>query len=170
MLGKEHKNNSIGFYWNSPHEAIRRDQTRRQRANDTWSLKVVLNTLLLKMGREWTGWNSLLTHLKIVTKTIQFRNQKVDVLSLHSGVRDDISEEVRLISERLVADHQRAGVHHSRFELGGDLVSWWTVGVVRMAESISKWKQEHWKVESICKWSIKENMDVGGRQEEKIRN
>ena len=57
-----------------------------------------------------------------MTEALQFGQQKLDVLSLHSGIRDYISEKVWLISERLVADHQGAGVHHSRFELGGDLV------------------------------------------------
>ena len=118
---------------------VSRRATRKNRSRDTaricwwddekwtevWHTEVwkfVLNTLCWSKEARWSMGVFLKSlDLKIVTETLQFGHQKIDILSLDSRIWDDVSEEVRLIAERLVADHQGAGVHHSRFELGGDL-------------------------------------------------
>ena len=43
--------------------------------------------------------------LQIMAQAVQFSDQEVNVFVLHSRVRDDISEEIRDITEWLVADH-----------------------------------------------------------------
>ena len=59
--------------------------------------------------------------LEIMTQAIQFIQQKVNILLLDAGVRDDVTEKVGQISHRLVANHQCASVHHARLQLGSDL-------------------------------------------------
>lgn len=60
-------------------------------------------------------------HLQIVAQAIQFIEEKVNVLLLDARIGGDIAEKVGQFSQRLVADHQGAAVHHSRFQLGSDL-------------------------------------------------
>lgn len=58
--------------------------------------------------------------LEIMAETVQFIEQKVHILLLHTRVGDDVAEKVGNLTQWLVAHHQRACVHHSRLEDGRD--------------------------------------------------
>ena len=55
--------------------------------------------------------------LQIVTKPVQLLQHEVNVRLRLGLVGDDAAEEVWKFSERLVADHHAAGLHHT--SLGG---------------------------------------------------
>lgn len=50
-------------------------------------------------------WREVRCSLEIVSESIELVDQEVDVLLLHSGIGDNVAEEVGNVAERLVADH-----------------------------------------------------------------
>jgi len=61
-------------------------------------------------------------NLEIVSETVDGVEHEVDVALLNGLVRDDAPEEVGVLAQRLVADHDRALGHHQGLDLGGHLV------------------------------------------------
>ena len=60
--------------------------------------------------------------LKIAAETVDGLKHEVHVALLHGLVGDDAAEEVGVLAERLVADHDRALRHHSGLDLGSHLI------------------------------------------------
>ena len=60
---------------------------------------------------------------------------KVNVLLLHGLVGDNAAEEVGELSERLVADHDRALSHHAGFD-GGSHLKKYIFGLVQLIQSM----------------------------------
>ena len=59
----------------------------------------------------------------LFTKSFNLGQKEVDIGRVGCRVRDDHSEEVGQVTERLVAHHRRARLHHHRFNLGSHLNS-----------------------------------------------
>jgi len=66
-------------------------------------------------GYVWTDF------LQIMTQSVHLGQKEVDIGLRHRGTGDDISEEVGPPIVRLIADHQRAGLHHAAFQNWADL-------------------------------------------------
>jgi len=59
--------------------------------------------------------------LQIMTQSVHLGQEEVDIGLRHRGTGDDISEEVGPPIVRLIANHQRAGLHHAAFQNRADL-------------------------------------------------
>jgi len=66
------------------------------------------------------GW---LVNLEVVAEPVEGLKHEVDVLLLDRLVGDDAPEEVGVLAQGLVADHDRALGHHPGLDLGCNLVS-----------------------------------------------
>ena len=60
-------------------------------------------------------------YLKVVSEPLHLGEHVVDVALVDRLVGDDAAEEVGVHSERLVAYHDAAGLHHAPLELGRHL-------------------------------------------------
>lgn len=55
---------------------------------------------------------------EVLTESLDFLDEKVDILEGGSRVGDDHAEEVDLVSLGLVAHHRAATLHHHGFDFG----------------------------------------------------
>ncbi len=62
-----------------------------------------------------------LKFLKILSQSLNLFNEEVNVFKGSSWVGDDHTEEVDLVSLRLIAHHGRSVLHHSGFDYRGNL-------------------------------------------------
>lgn len=59
--------------------------------------------------------------LQVLTQPVHLGQEEIDVGLRHGGAGDDVPEEVGPSIIRLIADHQRAGLHHAALQDGTDL-------------------------------------------------
>lgn len=85
-------------------------------------MKFLLFFHLSQFGRVKAETLDLFHHpSEVVAQLDNLVQQEVDVLVLRGGVRQHASEEVHLGSQRLVANHSRAFLHHPGFYLRSQL-------------------------------------------------
>ena len=65
----------------------------------------------------------MLVSLEVVAESVEGFEHEVDVLLLNRLVGDDAPEEVGVLAQGLVADHDRPLRHHPSLDLGCHLVS-----------------------------------------------
>lgn len=57
-----------------------------------------------------------------MSKSIQFRDEVIDVLVLNTRIGYNVSEKVGNVSKWLVTNHEGSFIHHSSFQLCCDLL------------------------------------------------
>ena len=76
-----------------------------------------------RIGKRILLLNFPANSLEVVSEPLHLVEHEVDVGLVDGLVGDDRAEEVGVHPERLVADHQGAGVHHPPLQLGRDLLA-----------------------------------------------
>lgn len=90
-------------------------EKRNQRFTVTFTTNI-RSTQGHKNNRFWH-----LKFLKILSQSLNLFNEEVNVFKGSSWVGDDHTEEVDLVSLRLIAHHGRPVLHHSGFDYRGNL-------------------------------------------------
>lgn len=96
-------NNKISEY--QPNKILQRYKTKTRNGREKIQ-KAILNVGGTYFGR---------SNLQIVSQAIQLVQHEVNVVLSDCSRRDDAAEEVGPPVVRLIADHQRAGLHHPGF-------------------------------------------------------
>lgn len=99
------------FSFKTYREKCTRNQINREcnSANDVCTSRLIAAHRTIN-AYMWTDF------LQVVAQSIHLSQEKIDIGLRYSGTGDDIPEEVGSSIVRLVANHQRASLHHAAFQ------------------------------------------------------